>query len=252
MTSYERLQARIAAVRSTLDRQLRRGLPVRGVKKVPPTGGGETRSRAPVSVTAKPPDATGPVPLPSPAPVAAVLPLFKHQLDAPLERPRTRGDCQGGPRPCPFVGCRHHNALDVTHMGGGNQVTLHREPEDLPAGDSCSLDVADRGAHTLEETAQVLGVVRERVRQIEASALRKLAASAPADLVPQFRKQCKAISAYDGRQCGLLEHPPQVRHRTARGEFSEVASPGQTRFPHQERLDAEARRNPEDMEPNHG
>lgn len=32
--------------------------------------------------------------------------------------------------------------------------------------DTCALDVADRGEHTLEEVGEVLGVVRERVRQI--------------------------------------------------------------------------------------
>lgn len=243
MTPFERLQARIAAVRSSGAARLPRA---EKQKKVPPTGGGEIRSRTPdPSLTAKPPEAPGRVNLPAPEPGAAVLPLFKHQADAQLERPKTRGDCAGGPRPCPFAGCRHHNALEAGRTG---TVKLLREPEDMPAASSCSLDVADAGEHTLEQTANILGVVRERVRQIEASALRKLAMKAPADLVPQFRKQCAAVNAHDGRRCGLLEHPPHVRHRTARGEFSHVAEPGQTRFEHQERLDAEGRRQPDDTE----
>lgn len=33
------------------------------------------------------------------------------------ERPRTRGDCEGRPRPCPWVGCRHNLLIDVTPAG---------------------------------------------------------------------------------------------------------------------------------------
>lgn len=67
-------------------------------------------------------------------------------------------------RPCPFVECRYH---------------LHRRdkgthaPEHVPI-ETCALDVADEGPHTLEEVARLLGVVRERVRQVEASAIYRL------------------------------------------------------------------------------
>lgn len=81
------------------------------------------------------------------------------------------------PRPCPWVSCRHHLYLDVTEPyegpGGGVRsavVTSHLgELEDLP--ETCSLDVADRGVNTLEQISLLFGVVRERVRQIEAKAL---------------------------------------------------------------------------------
>ncbi len=43
------------------------------------------------------------------------------------------------------------------------------EPEDLI--ESCSLDVADRGALTLEQTGELLGLTRERIRQVEVTAL---------------------------------------------------------------------------------
>lgn len=98
---------------------------------------------------------------------------------SPVERPRTRGDCLPGgineQRPCPFVGCRHHLALDV-HPASGN-ITLRLDPEQLElAPATCALDVADRGGLVLDEVAQVLGgVTRERIRQIEEKALGKLA-----------------------------------------------------------------------------
>ena len=40
---------------------------------------------------------------------------------------------------------------------------------------NCTLRVANQGAHKLERLSEILGITRERVRQIEASALRHLA-----------------------------------------------------------------------------
>jgi len=40
--------------------------------------------------------------------------------------------------------------------------------------ETCALDVADRGGATLGEVGSVLGVTRERVRQLEERALRRL------------------------------------------------------------------------------
>lgn len=89
-----------------------------------------------------------------------------------IQRPRTRADCIDGPRPCPWVGCRHHLYLEVTEKGGIKYNFPNLEPEDLPV--SCSLDVAERGRHILEIVGTVLNLTRERCRQIEAVALRKL------------------------------------------------------------------------------
>lgn len=72
-------------------------------------------------------------------------------------QPRTRGDCASGPRPCIFTGCRHH---------GGKDIVADTE--------SCTLDVADRGPQRLEDIAALFGVTKERIRQIEEKALRKL------------------------------------------------------------------------------
>lgn len=84
-------------------------------------------------------------------------------------RPRTRGDCADGPRPCPWVGCRHHLAIEV---GAGGSLKLNfPDLEVHEMGETCSLDVADRGAVTLHEAGVHVGLTRERVRQIENSAL---------------------------------------------------------------------------------
>lgn len=87
-------------------------------------------------------------------------------------RPKTRADCVDGMRPCPFVSCRHHLALDVNEETGslllnfpgedGEEVDFASMPE------TCSLDTADLGGATLEEVGNLLRLTRERIRQIEA------------------------------------------------------------------------------------
>lgn len=95
--------------------------------------------------------------------------------DLKFERPATRGDCAGGERPCPFVGCRHNLYLDVLPDTGSikfNRPEL--EPEEMPPELSCSLDCADDGPHKLDDVADRMNVTRERARQIEVRALHKL------------------------------------------------------------------------------
>lgn len=77
-------------------------------------------------------------------------------------RPRTRGDCINGPRPCPWVSCRHHLFWELL------QRRLVETPLDCVW--SCALDVADAGEHTLEEIGELFGLTRERIRQIETMA----------------------------------------------------------------------------------
>ena len=95
----------------------------------------------------------------------------------PVWRPKTYGDCQKLPRPCPFVGCRYHLYLDSSK---GSLHTLAGEPDQIPQ--TCALDVANEGAKTLEEVGALLGVTRERIRQIEQMALRSLARNSPTEL----------------------------------------------------------------------
>ncbi len=91
-----------------------------------------------------------------------------------VERPRTRGACIDGPRPCPWVGCRHHLFLEVSDAGT-IRPNIPGEPGDMAPEHSCSLDAADRGDLTLSEIGDPLrGVTRERIRQIGVVALRKV------------------------------------------------------------------------------
>ncbi len=93
-------------------------------------------------------------------------------------RPRTRGECIGGARPCPWVGCRHHLYLDLNPETGSIKLNY---PEDQPweLEESCSLDVAERGEHNLEDIGARMNLTRERIRQIEIRALTELRIVAP-------------------------------------------------------------------------
>ena len=99
--------------------------------------------------------------------------------DAPVEpppywRPKTRGDCVNGPRPCPFVACRYNLMADISPAGSLK----------LPFGDSveaftevthtCALDAAEAGGMTLEQVAVLTNLTRERVRQVERMAASRM------------------------------------------------------------------------------
>lgn len=93
-------------------------------------------------------------------------------------RPRTRGECQDGPRPCPWVACKQHLYLEVNPENGS--IKLHfpnLEPWELKH--SCALDVAELGGVTLEEVGEIMNVTRERVRQLEVRGLLKLKMGSP-------------------------------------------------------------------------
>jgi hypothetical protein len=81
-----------------------------------------------------------------------------------IKPPNTRAQCDEV-RPCLRIACRYHLCTD------------HRRWRSLPLSklpESCALDVADRGPHTLKQVGRLLGVTRERIRQIESAAKRKL------------------------------------------------------------------------------
>ena len=122
-------------------------------------------------------------------------------------RPKTRGDCIDGPRPCPWVGCRHHLYLDVLPGSGELKIRLGGEPEDLPEDRSCALDVADRGGATLDDLAQLAGLTRERMRQIEAKAIARLrrASSFSSTSAGTLREFCDVVDFETATSLGASE-----------------------------------------------
>jgi hypothetical protein len=90
-----------------------------------------------------------------------------------VERPRTRAECLGQDRPCPFVSCKHHLYLDVNPETGSIKLNFP-DLEVWEMKETCSLDVADRGGITLEEVGEILNLTRERIRQVEVRGLLRL------------------------------------------------------------------------------
>lgn len=94
-------------------------------------------------------------------------------LEEGLTRPTTRSDCADALRPCPHVACRHHLYLDVNPDTGTIKLNFP-DLEVWELTDTCALDVAERGATSLDDVSLLLNVTRERVRQIETQAMLKL------------------------------------------------------------------------------
>jgi hypothetical protein len=90
-------------------------------------------------------------------------------------KPRTREECTEGPRPCPFVSCKHHLFIDVSPRTGAIKLNFP-DLEVWDMGESCALDVADRGGTTLEDVGAIMNLTRERIRQVEVKALARLEA----------------------------------------------------------------------------
>jgi hypothetical protein len=91
------------------------------------------------------------------------------------EKPSTRAECLEGPRPCPYVSCKHHLYIDVSARTGAIKLNFP-DLEVWDLGESCALDVADRGGTTLEDVGAIMNLTRERIRQVEVKALAKLEA----------------------------------------------------------------------------
>jgi hypothetical protein len=90
-------------------------------------------------------------------------------------KPRHRQECVDGPRPCPFVSCKHHLFIDVSPRTGAIKLNFP-DLEVWDMGESCALDVADKGGTTLEDVGAIMNLTRERIRQVEVKALAKLEA----------------------------------------------------------------------------
>lgn len=114
-----------------------------------------------------------------------------------MNRPKTRGECVDGPRPCPWVSCRYNllvhtwksGTINLLH-GGQLRMTRHGTPEDLAHDEikidaaierwhdegceSCALDVADRGETGFLEIGRMLDVTKEMARKIVEKALPRM------------------------------------------------------------------------------
>jgi hypothetical protein len=101
--------------------------------------------------------------------------LTKADHAALAGRPRYRAECLEGPRPCPWVSCRHHLMLDVDPTSGRVHMNFPSLEEmarrRLP---TCSLDVAETGGVGLAATGANIGVGLERARQIEVHGLKRM------------------------------------------------------------------------------
>jgi len=88
-------------------------------------------------------------------------------------RPKRRSECVNGPRPCLWVGCKYNLYLDVNPRTG-SIILNFPEKEAWEIKESCVLDIADRGAVTLEEIGKIMNLTRERIRQLETGGIRQL------------------------------------------------------------------------------
>jgi hypothetical protein len=79
-------------------------------------------------------------------------------------RPTTRGDCVDGPRPCPYVGCKHHLYLDVLKSGNLSYNFPDKEPHELEH--SCALDVAEGGKRSTRNVGKILNISHGAVQLI--------------------------------------------------------------------------------------
>lgn len=107
--------------------------------------------------------------------------LLRAELEVPegesvdpikVLRPKTRGDCENGIRPCPFASCKHNLYLEVSAKGALKLNFPDLEPDEMIPNESCVLDVVtEQGAQSLYAVGRLLNVTRERARQLEDLAL---------------------------------------------------------------------------------
>lgn len=103
-------------------------------------------------------------------------------------RPRVRSDCIGGPRPCPWVGCKYHLYLDINPRTGSIKLNFPDiEPWEMTQ--SCVLDIADQGPVTLEDVGRIMNLTRERIRQLEVAASEKVRSSRVALEYREFHRE---------------------------------------------------------------
>jgi len=94
--------------------------------------------------------------------------------------PRTRAECRDGPRPCVWIGCRHHlwrrDSVDTVGRPARGRELVGVGLVDDPPLTSCALDIAERHPDGLSEigVAELLGISPRHVRRIVRRARAKL------------------------------------------------------------------------------
>ncbi len=126
-------------------------------------------------------------------------------------RPKTRGECKAGPRPCPWVSCRYHLGIAIAHNGS----IKHTLKDGGGFQHTCALDVADAGGLDSEELVKLMGLTQEAVRLQMTTALRRfrdalLAQKYPAEYVSdaELLRSRRLFNAEERR-------PTQVRRKTS-------------------------------------
>ena len=96
------------------------------------------------------------------------------------ERPRLRADCVGGYRPCPWLTCRYHLAVDPGSMKSGKTKLRTLNGALLDAEYTCLLDFVDDHPHGAEgsDVAVAMSYTRQREWQIEQTAIANMRAAA--------------------------------------------------------------------------
>lgn len=101
--------------------------------------------------------------------------------EPPLERPKAWSECKRISGPCAFVGCRHNTYLDVDAETGTIRFNFRGVAvEDLDV-DTCSIAIANRGEHTLEEVGAAINRTPQRTQQLVGEALVKYKAARAAE-----------------------------------------------------------------------
>lgn len=133
-------------------------------------------------------------------------------VDVEALRPKLRSECKDGPRPCPWIGCRFHMAINVDlERGSIKEIFPDFNILDDPSGDglvlleqqvgTCALDVFEKHddgtggvgglialyqaatsgkplgqtpGMTIEEVAKAMSLSIERVRQLSSAAIQEL------------------------------------------------------------------------------
>jgi hypothetical protein len=146
-------------------------------------------------------------------------------------RPRTRAECRDAPRPCPFVGCKHHLFLDVS-KGGGIKFNFP-DLEVWELVETCALDVAERsGGVTLEEVGAIMNLTRERIRQLEAVGIERIEAAGLLEMMEGVRAacgSCRGAEAAADAPAAPAARPRPPRRVAAEAPAAEGEAPGEIR-----------------------